>query len=136
MKVHTDILTEQDFHKATSAGGMVGVAVKKLEAKGSRSRKRSFDVTLSGTHKGPSYAATWDEWGIFINALFVADPDAIVGMYPSYEAFRDVTYCRFDNATQLLTRCTKRNHKWEAAGGEINQCKWCGAQFNWGDLKR
>ena len=58
---------------------------------GSRKRDHGFTVYLEGSsprrsqHDRDAYAATWDEWGIWIAALYDIDPEAIIGQYSSRE---------------------------------------------------
>lgn len=139
MRIHSDILTETDIERSTSAMGMRGVYTEKLETRGSRSRARSFDVKLSGrsgrwTNSGTSgaetgnRAATWDEWGMFIGALFAIDPLAIIGMYPDGKTFHEVTFDRF---TALTGPYQHGNHKWvydKLSGAQM--CRDCEAQFD------
>ena len=139
MKIHSSVLTAQDIHAATRAANMTGVNVFDLDTRGSRSRARSFLVKLSGTsnHRiamGGAQAATWDEWGMFINALFLTDPDAKVGQYPTFEAFRESTCARFDD---LTADDQHKNHTWEPVEGQRrNRCtnEECEAEFIWGVL--
>ena len=89
MRIHTDLITERDIHVATNAAGMRNVFAD-VTQRGSRSRERSFDVKLTGnsTRKtNPGWAngereqaATWDEWGMFIHALYEIDPEAVIDM--------------------------------------------------------
>jgi hypothetical protein len=85
---------------------MVGV---EILHNGSRSRAQGFTVHLeylgekvkgSGRrytntgHRGADgagIAATWDEWGIWIDRLFAIDPDAIIGHYQGYGHFVEQT---------------------------------------------
>ena len=147
MRIHSDILTEKDFHEATKAHGMTGVFAEIKGTGGSRSRKRHFDVKLTGStnprgvNPGTSQsvdrwnldrAATWDEWGMWIDALFTIDPDAIIGQYPDRDVFRDVTYCRYDSLTHPYQH--HGAHRWVRDGSGVHACRDCEAQFNWGDL--
>ena len=45
-------------------------------------------------------AATWDEWGIFIAALFKFDPEAKIGWYKSYDHFIEFTTEERDRCAQ------------------------------------
>ena len=137
MKVHSDILTEKHFHNATQAAGMSNVYVSQLAVKGSRSRKRRIDLKLAGNsnhnqNRGTVKAATWDEWGMFINALFEIDPNAIIGQYDGMEMFQEVTDNRFDTLTAPYAH---GNHKWISTGANSMACEHCDASFNWGVLK-
>lgn len=144
MKIHSDTLEVRDLYAACHAAGMRGVTLEKCDERGSRSRKRSFGVALRGNStRKPNpgtgrnrpdegeYAATWDEWGMFIQALYVADPDALIGQYGKRHVFEEVTRLRFEELTAPLA-CA--GHRWEYAGPMIQQCKTCTATNNYGAL--
>jgi hypothetical protein len=95
MKIHSDTLTFLDIQQAVPRGCFLanfyhdGRLCDIVEA-GSRSHKRSFIVRLSGTSKStmdtrnmpePEKAATYDEWGYFLAALFSKDESAKMGVY-------------------------------------------------------
>jgi hypothetical protein len=48
-------------------------------------------------------AATWDEWGLFIEHLFEIDPAARIGEYKGRENFRQVTRAERDRIRQWHT---------------------------------
>lgn len=143
MKIHSDSLTETDVWNATKAHGMRGVAAE-VTTQGSRSHKRGLTVKLSGTSNrnqnpgtGPRYnvdkAATFDEWGMFIDFLFLCDEDAIIGQYKGYEHFKACTMGRYESLTQPYQHGT---HKWSSSiPGGVSQCD-CGADFNFDELWR
>lgn len=87
MRIHTDNLGHAAIRHAAD---YAGVSVELLEARGSRKRDHAFEVALSGSSpynggsskvEWPYKAATWDEWGQFIDYLFTLEPDAIIGHY-------------------------------------------------------
>ena len=92
MKIHSDILEH---------GHLVATLPARVYAKplrcGSRKRDHGFIVYLEGSsprrsqHDRDAYAATWDEWGIWIAALYDIDTEAIIGTYESREDFYDTT---------------------------------------------
>lgn len=137
MKIHSDLITVSDLYSATKAAGMHGVRVRMIP-KGSRKRARAFDVALTGTSNrrpnsgqagaaGDDYAATWDEWGMFIQDLFEADPEAIIGDYTDYENFNYRTMGRF---VFLTAPDQHKSHRWEWLGeGGKYQCKNCPAMM-------
>ena len=72
MRIHSDIITREDIHRATPADVAATVTTH-----GSRSRLQAFEVSLEGlgarhTRKknsgqygaGYEYAASWDDWGV------------------------------------------------------------------------
>ena len=105
MRIHTDHLTESNIYNAAR---FARVDVVKLARHGSRSRDHAFDVKLEGESRrrpnggcsgagyASGYAATWDQWGVFLAILFDVDP----GMFTPYDsnrhAFRVRTDRRFD----------------------------------------
>jgi hypothetical protein len=115
MRVHTD-LTRDQVRNLTR--GVPGVFFHHLSECGSQSRARAFKLVLSGTspRRGQStigdseyYAATWDQWGIVLGALFEADPDARVAqVYEGADDFHWQTSDRFNG--QQITPCPQ--HRW------------------------
>lgn len=101
MKIHSDTLTLSDIRNAVPNGCYLAAFDHKddytsIGEEGSRKRSRGYVVRLSGSSKYnmqrlPDKAATWDEWGIFIAALFAADPNAICGWYSSRDDFIEKT---------------------------------------------
>lgn len=121
MKVHSDTLSPLIMHHAAVE---TGVTLEKCVEKGSRKRKRGFEFSLSGSsNRRPNsgrngadddrFAATWDEWGMFLNRLFEADPNATMTYYEDQDDFRWQTDRRFDTL-KPADQC--RNHKWEYDG--------------------
>jgi hypothetical protein len=144
MKIHTDVLTSFDIHHATSAAGMHGVYAVNFKQCGSRSKDHAFDLSLRGNStrrpnpgtggrnfSDDEYAATWDEWGMFIHALYQIDPDALIGQYGSRAVFEETTCGRFDELT-AETAC--RGHRWVFGGPMIQRCATCDAVQNYGAL--
>jgi hypothetical protein len=135
MKIHSDVIKYSDLVQAVHARGMVGVKLADCETKGSRSRKRSFDIRLTGNSasrpnfgagNGDEHAAQWDEWGIFIDTLFTLDPEAIIGVYKTYAAFKEATCGRFDTLTGPETH---RRHRWDFVYPYHFECS-CGAEMD------
>ncbi len=131
MRIHSD-LSAMHIIQAVQSVNIPGVAIMKIEKKGSRSRKHRFDIALSGhSITGGAYGnvnyqtATWDEWGMAIEAIFQKDPTAIVGPYKTHEDFRAVTFDRFDDLR--IDELCKR-HRWEPERPWEHYCTRCGAQ--------
>lgn len=127
MRFHSDTLTNTDMFDARHEAG---VHFYKFEEKRSRSRNQAWEFRLEGwtsnrlLNFGDGYttAATWDEWGIFLNVLFQRDPQAHCAFYRGLEDFQIATGHRFDT----LKRADQHpNHKF-AWNGEVSACK-CGA---------
>ena len=122
MRLHTKLSSfevREALEAATSKGQvdrMVGFYI--LERRGSRSRDHAFEVQLewlgtkekgdgrrwknSGNRGAESYdngsgtyAATYDEWGWFINELFNRDSELIFGHYKDRETFDSMTRFKF-----------------------------------------
>lgn len=89
MKIHTCASIGEVYGAAHKAGVFAYVT-----QKGSRKRERAFDVTLyveskddlhrrfgnsGGYGRSNDVSATWDEWGLFMVALYDIDPEAIMG---------------------------------------------------------
>lgn len=135
MFIHTDLLTGDDI-AAIVRDRVKGVAALTSEY-GSRSRARKVRLDLvddgtfavkgrrmsSATIAGGRKGATYDEWGIVVNAIFQADRDAIVGPYPSYDDFLWMTDWRY---TDLEWSEQHGRHHWEYIAPREFGCE-CGA---------
>lgn len=117
MRIHSDTLTAAMIHEAVPSSAYVG----KISAHGSRSRAQAFEVNLGGSGRmggqwgqTDGQAATWDEWGMFLAALFALDPEMTVpAAYPTREAFTWMTGGRFDT---LTPQGQHKTHRWELQG--------------------
>lgn len=121
MKIHSDYLTYADVTRAfesTRASGLItpDVGMVQLARDGSRSYHFAYLVQLGtfnrdsrtdGKKRGYKnsgvagadnrlWAATWEEWGWFISALFALDSDAKIGQYKNAEDFHKVTEYKFE----------------------------------------
>lgn len=104
MKIYSNRLTPEDLTAACPAG----TYLHSLQCH--RPRKTEFSYTAilashdearrygnSGGYGAASYRApTWDEYGLWIDALFAIDYDAIIGPYHGRYDFRDQT-CEYVN---------------------------------------
>lgn len=75
MRFHGDTIKTGDIYDAAKASR---VTVVRAGMHNSRSRAQAFDIGLEGesrrsTMAGTGKAATWDQWGVFIDCLFMAD---------------------------------------------------------------
>ncbi len=92
MKLHTNTLEHGDLVAALPDR----VYARPLRT-GSRKRDHGFIVYLEGSsprrsqHDREAFAATWDEWGMWLAALYDRDPEMIAGQYGSREDFYDTT---------------------------------------------
>lgn len=125
MRIHTNsTMTWQQIHAALSEQQKLGriarhVSFKTLDEHGSRTHRAAFEIQLeaderdNGRRAGNSgsygalqpehdgYAATYDEWGWLLAALFVIDNDMIVGtprspVYSGAENFHRRTAWTYD----------------------------------------
>lgn len=117
MRLHTDTLTDQDIRNALRAEINAGriapsVAFKTLTLHRSTSHARAFEVQLTsydksagdgrrlgnsgsyGSDDSGDYAATYDEWGWLIGALYALDESAVWGSVarPQYADREDFDY--------------------------------------------
>lgn len=135
MRIHSDILTAQNIYQATQATGMTGVDAD-VSTHGSRSRERAFNVLLTGNSTrrpntgkagagGDDFAATWDEWGIFLNALYEIDPHLSTPYYADAYDFHRQTNDRFVDLAHA-DQC--RTHNWQYILNQGHTCKKCNAR--------
>lgn len=110
MRIHTNLSEETVRAAALRAGAQI----ERLTRHGSRSRAHTWDVILSGSSgrmaQGQTHqAATWDEWGIFLDVIFRRDPAAGCWAYDGADHFRWATGGRFDT---LTPETQHKRHKW------------------------
>jgi hypothetical protein len=101
MRIHTNADMQAIYHAETVAG----VQIDNLTPHGSRKSTRAFEVLLTGDSNrrpnggsygaGNSYAATWDQWGVFLAKIFEIDPDASCWAYENAADFHYKTSTRF-----------------------------------------
>lgn len=108
MRIHTDVLTSSDIYVAARHAR---VDVVTLTEHGSRSRARAFNVKLEGESRrrpnggssgaayASGYAATWDQWGVFLGILFDIDPAMVTPYYVDRDNFQIRTGGRFTAPT-------------------------------------
>jgi hypothetical protein len=121
MKVHSYCITSADIYDAAN---LARVDVIDLSRHRSRSRTVRWDFHLEGHSRrrpnggssgaGTGYAATWDQWGIFLNHLFLVDPLAHTWADESGEHFVWRTAGRFSQLTNPSEGCP--DHRWDFAG--------------------
>lgn len=131
MRIHTDHLTEADIRRALTteqAAGRIAATVgfKILDARGSRTHAHAYEVQLESFGRTPGdgrragnsgsygamraeydgYAATYDEWGWLLAALYKADAALVCGTvkhpyYADAEDFHDKTALTYSPAELL-----------------------------------
>lgn len=135
MRLHTN-LTEGDIR---AAGRLAGVGFERLTVHGSRKRDRAFDVILTGgsihanhwTRSGEYRAATWDQWGVFLGALYRQDA-AMVSAYQSADHFLWSTNGRYSGAFFVPCLLHKWQHEYDRYAAHGHQtCAKCGAVRRW-----
>lgn len=100
MRIHTTA----NYTDVRNAAEKAGVAVVKCDLHGSRSRPRAFEIKLEGASRrrpnfgaSDGYAATWDQWGVFLGFLFDLDPEMTCWAYKGSAEFHYATMGRFED---------------------------------------
>jgi hypothetical protein len=133
MRIHSDTLTYGDL---AGAAGKAKVVFTTADQHGSRKRDHAWEVKLSGDSpyrqagNPEEFAASWDQWGIFLAELFRRDPAMTCGGYPDRGTFNLATGDRFF-WLEYGSAEYHRRHKWEPDGFYGAHCK-CGAFQFWG----
>lgn len=159
---HGDV-HEYRARSAKKRAGITRIHNVELTEHRSQTHARAFEIKLSGdSTRGPNSrqygmdgygkAATWDQWGLFLSALYEVDPSARVGgakspIYADAEHFHWTTANRYrgaqdndgahrvDAPTGTFMTAGKgyhRQHKWQSVGklagcdAWVSQCA-CGA---------
>lgn len=137
MRIHSDTLSPEDIYAAARTAGCT---VESLSQHGSTARGRAFDLILAGHGKrGGQYggldhrAGSWDDYGIFLAALYRSDAFMLVGSpgRPVYEGrsdFDDATAYRYQHLTpDQAHHAHKRDHSADAyitmSGRRLLPCK-------------
>ena len=102
MRIHANTLTTGDIREAAR---IARVDIVQLSTHGSRTLDYAFNVKLEGESRrrpnggssgaGSGYAATWDQWGVFLSILFDRDPTIVTTYYASWQDFYRATDRRF-----------------------------------------
>lgn len=132
MRLHTNNLTPEDLQRAAT------VARVDLEftTHGSRSAARAFNVTLTGESKhrqnmgGAGYAATWDQWGVFLGALYDLDDTMTCWAYSGMADFDYKTGGRFSEGWPADAH---GDHRWVVGVPFVQTCSKCSAAKRWGN---
>lgn len=120
MKIRTNATADQ----VRAAAREARVSFERFDVTGSRTHAHTFDVLLLGHTSnrrpnsgyrgaGDEYAATWDEWGIFLARIFDADPTTRATYYDDAEHFHWVTGDRFRTLTHDEQHVS---HHWDYDG--------------------
>lgn len=111
MKVYSDKLTRADLYGALPGPSLY---LEATEIRGARVRSRGWTVRLealrgagrfrnSGQYGAESTrAATWDEHGEWMAALFAIDPDARIAVYDGRAEFERVTKGEYGRGQRMI----------------------------------
>jgi hypothetical protein len=136
MRIHTDNITWAEIREA---GVLARVDFTKIKEHGSKQRDHAFHVVLAGAshHRqnmgGSGYAATWDQWGVFLGALFAIDPEMTCvggGHYKNEADFDYKTGARFADG---WPEDAHGDHSWVVGVPLVQTCRRCTAEKRWGN---
>ena len=141
MRIHTNATLAQ-IENAASIAKVDWLNTEITEHK-SRSRERAFEVKLAGNSRrrpngGPKgydhYAATWDQWGIFLGNVFVVDPEMKCWAYDGIDDFDWQTGERFFEGS--IPEDMHGDHKFDwvgvlVTGASLQRCRKCTATRKW-----
>jgi len=132
MRLHVSrgITEETVRHAAQKAGA----TLEHLSEHGSRKAAHAFEVHLTGAsnHRpnsgnygaGDAYAATWDQWGVFLSALYALDPDMTCWAYKDVGDFNWQTAYRFAYGRPDDMH---GDHRWQSRVPYEQECTKCSA---------
>lgn len=140
MRIHTDKVLSGDL---LDAARKAGVTIETAGLHNSRSRDYAWEIHLSGDsrrrpnrpHAPDEYAATWDQWGIFLGHLYSIDPNMICGtakrpVYADAGHFDYRTNWRFNGGP--IPFDMHGDHTFRFAGVPFEQeCTKCSAVTRW-----
>lgn len=126
MRIHLNLGYVEARDTVSAACRAASVYPERLTTHKSRTHQIAVDVILSGEspHRinsaefGHEQAATWDQWGIFLAAIYAVDPTAKSWAYADAAAFHSQTGHRFnlerDNPVDSITHPDYRrtSHRW------------------------
>lgn len=141
MRIHTNTLDHSDIYAAARAAG---ATLEVSSRHGSRSHDHAFEVKLtgnsrrrpnggSGAYGGDDYAATWDQWGVFLGLIFDADPSIVTPYDKSRSDFHMRTDWRFSDLDPAnITIPLDHDHHFKFMGTPREQeCTKCDAIQRW-----
>ncbi len=138
MKLHTNHINAGEVYDASREAGVI---IHGFSQVGSRSHARGFTIYLEGSSTRQSNgrdhkAATWDEWGVFMAALYRLDNGATWGS-KSY-GYRDASDFHWQTSERFrhgMPQDTHTQHKWvysyekssPLGGVRVQGCNRCSA---------
>jgi hypothetical protein len=133
MRIHTNEVLSGDIYDAAKAAR---VTVVRAGLHNSRIRDHAWDIALEGesrraTMAGTGKAATWDQWGVFLDYLFMEDDDlTIPRVYPTRYDFDARTAYRFEDAEFPVDYHGDHTFRYSGIPCE-QQCTKCSARTRW-----
>lgn len=130
MRFHANNLTMTDVATAAARAGVTFT----ISTHGSRSRRAAYEIALQGDSNrsnasNTGKAATWDQWGVFIDMLFEADDSlTIPRAYENRFQFDFRTSYRFEDGE--VPTDMHGDHKFEFIAPFMFQCTKCSAVTN------
>ena len=133
MRIHSDSIRVSDLNAAARAARVD----MEFTTHGSRKRDHAFNVNLTGeskrrpnrNHASDEFAATWDQWGVFLAALFDVDPNASMTYYDGSADFHYRTAHRFASG---WPKDAHGDHRFKYDGIPYEQsCTKCSAVQRW-----
>ncbi len=138
MRIHSDTLRVSDLNEAAR----IARVDMEFTTHGSRKRDHAFNVNLTGESRrrpnggnrganSDAYAATWDQWGVFIAALFDVGPNASMTYYDGEQDFNYRTASRF-TGVGFWPADAHGDHRFKYDGIPYEQsCTKCSAVQRW-----
>lgn len=136
MRIHFNLSIHEAIAALGAARTASGVQFERHELHESRSHQLAYDVILSGESPyrinsrdfRDGFAATWDQWGIFLASLFEADPTIKSWAYGDHMDFHQKTGYRFvtggvDSTEHPDYRRTAHRFEFAAHGVPTWTCK-------------
>ena len=137
MRIHTNV----DESVIRNAAEIARVRFTRFSTHKSKTAKFGYEITLSGESRrrqngGDDYAATWDQWGIFLSVIYESDPNAKCWAYRDAGDFDYKTNDRFrplELGNQKFYRPSDNHgdHKWIVGIPYMQKCKKCSAVRRW-----
>ena len=134
MRIHTN---ENTMSNIMDAAKIARVNLDVLESHNSRTHDAAFEVILSGesrrrqntgkSSRDREFAATWDQWGVFLSVLFNIDPDMRCGIskrpfYANAADFEKKTDGRFVNGVWPDDAHGDHKFRWDGLSSKCTKC--------------
>lgn len=137
MRIHTSSAVNSGVVYAAARKANVDLVV--WQQYGSRSADQAWEIKLEGNSRrrpnggssgaGSGYAATWDQWGVFLAEIFNADPEAHCWAYKDSDDFNFKTGHRFVDGWPIDNH---GDHTFRYNGTPYQQeCTKCSATNRW-----